>query len=197
MTFTKSQQAVVDWAATPLAPQRGPRSLQGRTGWVVQAGLRSDGGGPGAVRETVRILKSRPFAAGELHAVAFETREGSSRTWVVRTFSQAAGCYEVLPIGGGGGGTPHREQPWVNVATQWGSSYFRAGGEVTGDGAGAARLVRMRFANAVVLEDDTEGDWVLFEAMQGVKFPADVEIFDTAGDLLSSYSEFEGFEQPG
>lgn len=148
-------------------------------------------GGLNADRASVRFVKTRAFEGAELHYVAFRTTEGQLRTFLIRTVGDSRGGYDVQPIGGGGGSGPFRGYPWVNLAAQWDSSSFRAGGSITGQSADRARLVRMSFADGTIVEDTVDEDTVLFDAGRGVSFPAAVQVFDETGDLLVSYAEFE------
>jgi hypothetical protein len=67
----------------------------------------------------------------------------------------------------------------------------RAGGNVEGNGAEQAKLVRMTFADGFVLVDTVDNGIVLFFEPRGMAFPADVEILDAKGSMLASYREFD------
>jgi hypothetical protein len=71
------------------------------------------------------------------------------------------------PIGGGGGGQPYRSRPWVNFAAGWNAHLFAAGGHVTGQGAEAACLVRLTFADGTTIEDTVDNGVVLFFTSPG------------------------------
>jgi hypothetical protein len=183
VTLSGSQQAVVDYLAAPSEPTafaraapRGPVARKSR---------------PVAESGSVRIAKSRAFKGSELHAVLFVA---DSHLWrmVIGTVPDETGGWKVHPVGGGSGGSPRRERPWVNLTAQFGPC-FRGGGEVIGQDADRARLVRMRFANGTTLEDSVEDGVVLFEADHAVSFPAEVQVLDATGELLASYAEFEDF----
>lgn len=70
----------------------------------------------------------------------------------------------------------------------WGLDGFYAGGEVEAAGADVAR-VRLRCANEVELEDDADGGVVLF-LTDPAQTPVTVEICDSTGKILGSYSDF-------
>ena len=71
---------------------------------------------------------------------------------------------------------------------------FAAGGQVIGDGAEAAHLVRLTFADETALADLVDNGVVLFFASPGVAFPARVEILGRTGDVLAEYDEFNDLE---
>jgi hypothetical protein len=104
------------------------------------------------------------------------------------------GAISVDPIGGGGGGAPHRDHPWVNLACQWTSTVFRGGGEVIGDGADDVSLVRMRFADGTIAEDDVDDGIVLFEVLGPIAFPVEIALLDARAVQIHSYNAFEDFE---
>ena len=185
MSLTAAEQAVVDH----LAAEPGPATWAGPPspgGWV--ASIRR--GGEAADPATVQFVKSRAFPRCQLHYVQFATLEGHPRHMLVRTWQQADGSWAAEPIGGGGGSGPRRPRPWVNFAAQWGAHQFAAGGQVTGEGAETASLVRLTFADGTALTDHVQNGTVLFYASPGVAFPASVEITTAAGDSLAEYAEF-------
>jgi hypothetical protein len=186
VNLSDSQQAVVDYVVTPTERPEIEHPATG--GWRVTTG---GGGGLGASRSTVLVLKTRDFGRAELHAVAFSTGEGPSSRLFVRTVEDGNGGYEARPIGGGSAAAPRRDRPWVNFAAQWDPSSFRAGGSVVGDGAERASLVCMRFADGTTIEDAVDAATVLFEVDRAVTFPASVQIFDAAGVVLASYDDFD------
>jgi hypothetical protein len=65
---------------------------------------------------------------------------------------------------------------------------------VTGQGAEAAHLVRLTFADGTAIDDVVENGVVLFFTTPGVAFPARVEILSAAGDVLADYDEFDDLE---
>jgi hypothetical protein len=98
------------------------------------------------------------------------------KTWIARRITGASGNGE-LPS----------HTPRVNVGGSWGGHGFCGGGRVDAAGADVAR-VRMRFANGVELEDDTESGWVLFFTDRPVERPnAEVELLDSEGEVVSSF----------
>jgi hypothetical protein len=186
MPLTAAEQAVVDHLTAGPGPVTwiGPRSPGG---WVAST---RGGGGLGADPATIRFRKTRAFADCQLHEVEFTGRDGRQERWLVRTWQGPGGSWMADPIGGGSGAGPYRSKPWVNFAAQWGADRFAAGGEVIGQGAEAAHLVRLVFADGTRLEDELENGIVLFLASPGVPFPAAVEILNESGEVLSEYNEF-------
>jgi hypothetical protein len=189
MSLTGARQAVFNH----LVAQPGPvtrANPPGPGGWV--ASVRGNGGA-GADPATVRFVKSRAFPGCELHEANFATREGQARHMLVRTSQQPDGSWAADPIGGGGDGQPYRSRPWVNLAATWNAQQFNAGGHLTGQGCEAARLVRLTFADGTAVEDTVDNGVVLFFASPGVRFPARVEILDSALNVLAEYDEFSDF----
>jgi hypothetical protein len=191
MSWTGAEQAVFDHLVAVPGPVTwvGPRSPGG---WVASA--RSGGGGAGADPATIRFRKSRAFPGCQLHEVDFITRDGRSQEMLARTWQEPDGSWVAAPIGGGDGGGPYRSRPWANFAAQWNAQLFAAGGQVTGQGAEAAQLVRLTFAGGTTFEDVVDNSAVLFFATPGVAFPARVEILDAAGKVLAGYDEFNDLE---
>jgi hypothetical protein len=190
MSLTGAEQAVFDHLAAVPGPVTWV-SPPSPGGWV--ASTRA-GGGAGADPATVRFRKIRAFPSCQLHEVEFLTRDGHPQNLLARTWQEPDGTWVAAPIGGGAGGGPYRSKPWVNFAAQWNAQLFAAGGPVTGQGAEAAHLVRLTFADRTVIEDVVDNGVVLFFASPGVAFPARVEILDTAGDILAEYDEFTDLE---
>jgi hypothetical protein len=188
MPSTAAEQAVIDHLAAAPGPVTWA-SPPSPGGWVAQ--VRD---GAGADPATVRFVKSRAFPGCQLHEADFATRDGQARHLLVRTWQQPDGTWAADPIGGGGGGEPHRSSPWVNFAAGWNAQQFAGGGHLIGQGAETARLVRLTFANGTSIEDTVDNGVVLFFASPGVTFPARVEILGTAGNVLAEYDEFTALE---
>jgi hypothetical protein len=186
MSLSAAEQAVVDhlvagpgrvtWVSPPSPG-----------GWVASA---QTGGGEDADPVTIRFRKSRAFPGCQLHEVDFVTRDRRPQHMLARTWQEPDGSWVAAPIGGGGGRQPYRSRPWVNFAAQWNAQLFAAGGHVTGQGAEAARLVRLTFADETTIEDVADNGIVLFFTTPGVTFPARVEILSATGDVLAEYDEF-------
>jgi hypothetical protein len=193
MSLTAAEQAVFDHLVAVPEPVTWT-SPPGPGGWA--ASIR-DGGGEGADPATVRFVKSREFPGCQLHEADFATRDGQARHMLVRTWQEPGGSWAADPVGGGGGGVPHRNIPWVNFAAGGNARQFAAGGHVTGQGAEAARVVRLTFADGTAIEDTADDGVVLFLASPDVRFPARVEILGTAGNVLAEYEEFAEFAGPG
>ena len=156
-----SRQVIADHLASPPAESRRRRPRTGQRGWtsVVHVG---DRGGEGADRATIHFAKTKVFPPCQLHQVSFVDWAGRSMNLLVRTWQDDDGEWRVAPCGGGGGGHPRRSRPWVNFAARFGPDAFTGGGRVVGEGAERARVVRLTFANAVVVEDTVEGGVVLY-----------------------------------
>jgi hypothetical protein len=190
VAWTPAEQAAADHLAAEPGPllSAGPA---GPGGWV--ASVRA-GGGEDADLATVQFRKTRVFPACQLHFAVFATRGGSPRTAVLRTWQQPAGTWAADPIGGGGGGPgPHRDKPWVNCTAQSGTDLFAGGGEVIGDGADQAAVVRLTFTSGTAIEDTVDDGVVLFATSPGPRSPARVQILSGAGTVLAEYDEFGKF----
>jgi hypothetical protein len=186
VVWTESEQAIVDYLAGEPGPARqaGP---PGPGGWVAF----TPSGGPGADLATIQFRKSRTFPDCQLHWVTFSSQAGRPTHAFFRAWPEPDGSWLVNHIGGGSGGGPYRNRPWVNFTAQWNDGLFAAGGEVTGDGAQQAHLVRLRFADGTSIEDRVENGVVLFFVSPGVAFPARVDILDNAAVSLASYDADE------
>jgi hypothetical protein len=189
VAWTEAEQAVVDHLAAEPGPLLGA-GPPGPGGWV--ASVRS-GGGEDADLATVWFRKTRVFPACQMHFVVFATRAGRPRSAVLRTWREPGGTWAVGPIGGGGGPGPYRSRPWVNFAAQFRTDLFAAGGEVIGEGAEQAAIVRLTFANGTAIKDTVENGVVLFSTSPGPESRARVEILSGAGAVLAEYDEFDDF----
>jgi hypothetical protein len=186
----ESHQAIADRLATPPSPwRRRPRT--GQRGWTSVAHI-GDPGGEGADRTTIQFAKTKVFASCQLHQVSYVDWAGRSMNLLVRTWQEDDRTWTVAPCGGGGGGHPRRSRPWVNFAAGFGPDTFTGGGWVVGDGAERARVVRLTFANAVVIADTVEGGVVLYFEPRRVTTPVEVDILDADGASLVRYEEFGG-----
>jgi hypothetical protein len=193
VSLTAAEQAAFDYLVAAPGPVTWT-SPPSPGGWAASA---RDGGGAGADPATVRFVKSRVFPGCQLHEADFATRDGRPWHMLVRTWQEPGGSWVADPVGGGGGGVPRRNLPWVNFAAQWNAQQFAAGGYMAGQGAEAACRVRLTFADGTAIEDTAADGVVLFFASPGVSFPARVEIFDTTGNVLAEYDEFAEFADLG
>jgi hypothetical protein len=140
---------------------------------------------------TVDFLKEREVLGRRLFVVAFEAehvRRGATQMTVLVRADQIDKTWTARRItGASGSGELGARGPRVNLGGSWGGHGFCGGGRVEAAGRDVAR-VRVRFANGVELEDDTEGGWVLFFTDRPVERPnARVELLDSAGELVSSF----------
>jgi hypothetical protein len=147
-------------------------------------------GGADADASTVLFLKERRIGAKQLHAVAFRTVDGRSRSFVVGTEQDKTRAWHVSAMAGGGVNDPHRERPWVNLAGWGWPASFYGGGKVIGNGCEAVHRVRLRFKNGVELEDTVDDRLVLFIADRAVNAPASVDILDSAGLVMESHMAY-------
>ena len=163
-------------------------SKTGGSGWTASVG----GGGPGADPATIVFQKTRILPTCQVHSVAFTNNRGIPVEEIIRTWQNSDRSWVVAPVGGGSqGGAPLRTKPWVNFAAQFGPEHFAAGGHVEGSGSEQAANVRLIFADGFMLEDSVEAGIVLFFELRSLAFPADVEILDDHGGLLTKYKEFD------
>lgn len=162
-------------------------SKTGGGGWTASVGGR---GGPGADSATIEFQKTRILPTCQMHSVAFTNNRGIPVEWVIRTWRKSDRSWVVAPVGGGGH-APLRTKPWVNLAAQWGPEHFAAGGHVEGSGSEQAVNVRLIFMDGFTLEDSVDAGIVLFFEPRSLVFPADVEILDQHGGLLTRYKEFD------
>ena len=177
------RQFVINWLCEPTGELVKTRRSPG--GWTSE--VRAAGGGE-AERSTVRFIKSVRAGATELHAVEFATTEGGRRRYIVGVSQDLQGIWRLTGAAGGGGSDPPRARPWVNMgAWGWPSHGFDGGGKVVGVGHEAAARVRLTFKNGVQLEDDVGAGHVLFHSESAAELPAQVDIFDARGQVLSSH----------
>ena len=162
-------------------------SETGGKGWTASVG---SGGGLGADPATIVFQKARILPTCQMHSVAFTNNRGIPVEWVIRTCQKSDRSWVVAPVGGGGH-APLRTNPWVNFAAQWGPEHFAAGGHVEGSGSEQAVKVRLIFVDGFMPEDSVDAGIVLFFEPRSLAFPADVELLDEHGGLLTKYKEFD------
>jgi hypothetical protein len=92
---------------------------------------------------------------------------------------------------GGAGGTSPRSTPWVNLGGGGGPDQFYAGGRIDNAGIDIAS-VELRFADGLILEDDTNDGVALFITDEMVEMPATVALLDKAGNELAAHPAFPG-----
>jgi hypothetical protein len=198
-------QAVLDHLARV---RRGTRTREqalagARSGGGPTAGELRAGGGPPwtADLDTFEILKERRILGRRVYVVGFEAdhlRMGrlpltmvvwaervTGVGWIARGISAVAG-----------GPEPHLAEPRVFLGGSWGRFGFCGGGRVYAR-TGEIERVRLRFANGIELEDDTEGGWVLFFTDEPVERPAaTVELLDADDTIVARHSWPAGPELP-
>ena len=186
MGYPDPRQAIVAQLAQPIAkPLWQSRPSPG--GWRSAI---SRGGGHDADAGTVRLVKQREILGHELHAIAFDDRNGRPHRYLVGVVKDSDGDWEISGLAGGGVGDPPRDQPWVNFCGWGWPSAFCGGGWVTGSGSEVAARVRVRFREGPMLEDTVDDRVVLFIADARVDVPATAEILDAKGSLLATHSAF-------
>ncbi len=79
--------------------------------------------------------------------------------------------------------------PRVNLGGGGWPDHFHAGGYVVDNGLDIAR-VRLVAANGTIVEDNVQNNIVLFFTDQRVEIPLQAELFDRAGELVSSHNVF-------
>ena len=141
--------------------------------------------------DTVDFLKQREVLGARLFVVAFEAeheRRGFTQmTILVRADRIGRDWLARRITGASGSGELSSTAPRVNLGGSWGRHGFCGGGRVEPAGADVSR-VRVRFANGVELDDDTDGGWVLFFTNRPVERPnARVELLDRSGERISSF----------
>ena len=140
---------------------------------------------------TVDFLKQRKVLGRRLFAVAFEAehvRRGFTlMTMLVRADRFGKAWIARRITGASGSGDLPSTAPRVDLGGSWGGHGFCGGGRVEPAGADVAR-VRVRFANGVELDDDTDGSWVLFFTDRPVERPnAEVDLLDPDDEVISSF----------
>jgi hypothetical protein len=157
---------------------------------AVLADLAASGTPFAADLSTVRFVKERRTPDRRLYWLAFEDHDGQPWQWLVAAVeSEAGGWLAQDGAGGSGRGDLERADPWVNLAGWWGLDGFYAGGEIFAAGTEVA-MVRLRFPNELILDDDAERGAALFLTDQRVEPPATVEICDRAGTTIASHEAF-------
>jgi hypothetical protein len=188
-TVTLAEAAIEEAIVATLMREPGVPTASKRAGngWTASV---AGGGGPGADPATIEFQKTRILPTCQMHSVAFTNNRGIPVEWVIRTWQNSDRSWVVAPVGGGGH-APLRTKPWVNSAAQFGPDHFAAGGHVEGSVSEQAVKVRLIFTDGFTLEDSVDAGIVLFFEPRSLVFPADVEIIDEHGGLLTKYKEFD------
>lgn len=160
-----------------------------------QAGIVRGGRLEHAELSTVRFIKYRESRRHRIYYVAFrgtipilDDHEHDFRHYhaLERT---GDGNWRHIGEAGGGGESPIRGTPWLNVAGGWGPDLFYAGGVIERAGENVDR-VQVRFADGRVLEDDAEHDVALFITDQTMAMPATVALLASDGREIAEHSAF-------
>lgn len=200
MSQPDPEKAILERLAGPVG--RAQFGAPGPSGW--RAASIAGGNWSEAALETVRFVKFRETPGRRLYFVTFQ----GSIPFLGPELHKVSGLYPVerdadgnWTAGGGAGGSDDkgmsRPTPWVNLAgagwRQLGAEFVRAlpgqfyaGGRVHSAGIDVAR-VQLRFADGVVLEDDTDEAIVLFITDQEVRLPATAVLLDRAGAQVASH----------
>jgi hypothetical protein len=184
MASRTAEEAVYELLGQPaqapalVAAGRGaaPQPFQGRQ-WTADLG-------------TLDFLKQREVEGHRLFVVAFEAehvRRGPLQMTALVRADRIGSTWIARRITGASGSGLSQDEPTVNLGGSWGRHGFCGGGRVHPAGAEVAR-VRVRFANGVEVEDDTDGGWVLVFTSRPVERPnAVVELLDARGAVLSRF----------
>ncbi|MGH2515521.1 MAG: hypothetical protein ACRDHP_07680, partial [Ktedonobacterales bacterium] len=155
-------------------------------GGVVGWRTRISSGGMDARPETFRFVKAREIPERQVHAVTYETVNGSRQTMVCSVRQSAGGGWEFVGGAGGGdggdGNGPPTSQPKANLGGGGWPRAFYAGGRVEG-GPDVAR-VALTAANGAVLDDTVEDGVVLFLTDDEVRPPLHVTLYDGSGNVI-------------
>jgi hypothetical protein len=138
---------------------------------------------------TVRFLKERGIPGRRLFAVTFDDEQGQLWFWLVAAEQDETGTWVAHGGAGGSEHGPERDEPWVNLAGWWGPGRFYAGGQLLAASPDVAR-VRLRCANGLEMEDDTDGGVVVFLTDRPTDTPVTVEICNGEGQVVASYRSF-------
>jgi len=155
-------------------------------GWHTQQSR----GGMGADAPTIQFLKERGIPRRQVHAVAFDAAEGRRMRFTCYLVQDDADTWRFAGgAGGGTEGTPTRAAPWVNLGGGGWPADFYAGGAVSDNGLGVAR-VRLIAANGTIMEDTVDAGEILFVTDQHVELPIRVELYDQAGQMVAQHDAF-------
>lgn len=184
------EQAVLDHIAgnAPTGRQREPalniaqggRVAPQRSAWT-------------AIPGTVQILKERRILGRRVYVVGFDAdhvRAGRvSMTMIVRAERVAGLGWVARGIGAAAvAEEPRLDEPRVLLSGSWGGFGFCGGGRLCGPDAPEIERVRLHFGNGVVLEDGTDGGWVVFFTDSPVERPeATLDLLDADGDVVASH----------
>lgn len=154
--------------------------------------MRAAKGSLGARLETFRFLKERGVAGRLVQAVTFETGMGKNLFMICYLVQDKHGEWQFRGAAGGAevGSSPLRDYAWVDLGGGgWPDDFYAGGYVITRENEDVAR-VRLLAKNGTVMEDTVDDHLVLFVTDQSVAIPLQVELYDSAGKLLSSHKAF-------
>jgi len=185
------EQAILDQFAGPAGEwEPGATSSGG-----IQSGIVHGGNPFQADLYTVRFVKQRHSEHRQVYFVTFDGSipqlgaETHTFGYVYPLEREPAGGWRVIGGSGGGGETPARSSPWVNLGGGELAHGFYAGGRIDSAGVDVAR-VQLRFADGLTLEDDTEESVALFITDHAVRTPATAVLYDRAGNERAAHPAF-------
>lgn len=185
---------VVETILAHLARPAGRWEPAGPASGGVEAGTFTGGNSFQADVSSVRVLKSRRVDQRSVHFVIFQGTlpHHGDRTvrfgYVFAIEHTEHGC-RIIGDAGGGGDSPIRYRPWVNLAGGHANDHFWAGGEIERAGRNVARI-QLRFADGHVVEDDPTSDVALFIVNTPVRTPATVVLLDQDGGTIAEHAGF-------
>lgn len=138
---------------------------------------------------TIQFLRSRLLPHAQLHEVAFESKRGDHQRLLCLVLSQPDGTWHVNTannISGARRRICQGEEPHVLLAGGNLNGHLHLHGHVV-DGDQEATRIRLVFHNGRTLEDTVQDGLVLFVPEQGFPLPTQVELYDSAGNLVGTH----------
>jgi hypothetical protein len=187
------EQVILEKLARPPGElEPGPVSPGGWRAGVVRGGELHR-----AELDSVRFVKHRESSRRRVDFVTFHgtiQMHGPREHEFVYFYAlehEREGGWRMVGSAGGGGSSPVRGRPWVNLAGGYGGDLFYAGGQIERAGADIDR-VQIRFADGRHIEDDAEHDVALFITDDAVLMPSTVVLLDSRGAEVAKHAAFPG-----
>lgn len=178
MSGVTPEQAIRDYLA---AEQTNVVSVSqpGAADWRGQ----TSSGGLEARPESFVFGKRRALGERLVYAVTFTTRAGVPMRYICHLRRDGAGDWRFEGGAGGGvGGDPRRDQPWVNFCGSYGRVFYAGGWALEHGGA----LARVRLSGGgYALEDTPDASDVVLFLADDPPLPLQVELLDGAGRIIA------------
>ncbi len=138
-----------------------------------------------ARKGTFQFFRSRLLPNSQLHEVTFENNRGEHQRFLCLAVQEPDGTWQMV-LSCNISGINHVLRSGDEPHVELGGSNLWMGGYVVDCGQGVTH-VRLVSGNGNILEDTVQDGLVVFAPEQGIPLPIQVELYDSAGNLVGTH----------